>query len=326
MMNIALAFVTSLVITALSGLVIIPWLRKLKMGQTILEDGPVWHKSKQGTTVMGGLTFGLGTTVATLLFSIPYFKKGDLTGLLVLIPAVAFGAIGAFDDLVKVTKKRNKGLTALQKLILQVAVAVLFVVALQYTRSITGMVPIPFTKLTLQLPWLLFVILAAIFVTGTDNATNLTDGIDGLLAGTALPPAVFFALACTLRFDGVNASVAVPAAALAGGLVGFLIYNYHPAKVFMGDTGSLFIGGLLSTMSLAVGNPLLLVVIGLFFYWETFSVMLQVGYFKLTHGKRIFKMAPFHHHLEMCGWNEYKIFWTFTIFHAVMCLLAWLAI
>lgn len=326
MLNVILAFVTSLVITALSGLVIIPWLRRLKMGQTILEDGPVWHKSKQGTTVMGGLTFGLGTTVATLLFSIPFFKERDFTGLLVLIPALLFGAVGAFDDLVKVTKKRNKGLTALQKLILQVAVAALFVVALQYTKNITGDVPIPFTKAGLHLPWLLFVILAALFVTGTDNATNLTDGIDGLLSGTTLPIAVFFALACTFKMEGASASVAIPAAALAGGLIGFLIYNYHPAKVFMGDTGSLFIGGMLSTISIAIGNPLLLVVVGLFFYWETLSVMLQVGYFKLTHGKRIFKMAPFHHHLEMCGWNEYKIFWTFTIFHAVMCVLAWFAL
>ncbi|MBR6763584.1 MAG: phospho-N-acetylmuramoyl-pentapeptide-transferase [Clostridia bacterium] len=325
-MNAILAFVTSLVITAVSGLFIIPWLRRLKFGQTILEDGPTWHMAKQGTPVMGGLMFILGTGISTILFSIPDFLTGDFRALLIFLTSLAFGAIGFSDDLVKVTKKQNKGLTALQKMILQVAVSALFLVALQFMGGIDGNLFVPFVGVEIKLPWILFVILAAIFVTGTDNATNLTDGVDGLLSGTTLPIMIFFALAGSFVLTGGAASVTIPAAAMAGGLIGFLIYNYHPAKVFMGDTGSLFIGGMVASMGFVAGNPLILVLVGLIYYWTVLSVMLQVGYFKLTHGKRIFKMAPFHHHLEKSGWNEYKLFWVYTLVTAVLCAIGWFGI
>ncbi len=326
-MNVLLAFLTSLTLASVSGIWIVPWLRKLKFGATILEDGPAWHASKQGTPIMGGLIFILSTTAATLLFAIPDMMKGDFTALLILFPALAFGAIGAFDDLVKVTKKRNKGLTALQKFILQLAVSALFLVGMRLAGFSDGSLPIPFTGFTAKLPWFLFLILGVIFITGTDNATNLTDGVDGLLAGMTLPIMIFFALAgFFLRFGEGRGALAVPAAALAGGLIGFLIYNFHPAKVFMGDTGSLFIGGFFTALGFAAGNPLILVIAGLLYYWETLSVMLQVGYFKISHGKRIFKMAPFHHHLEKSGWSEIKIFIVFTLVTALLSAAAWFAV
>ena len=326
-MNVLLAFLTSLTIASVSGIWIVPWLRKLKFGATILEDGPAWHASKQGTPIMGGLIFILSTTVATLLFSIPDMSRGDLTSLLILFPALAFGGIGAFDDLVKVTKKRNKGLTALQKFLLQLVVSALFLAGMHLAGLSDGKLPIPFTGFTAELPWILFLILGIVFITGTDNATNLTDGVDGLLAGMTLPIMVFFALAgFFLRFGDGRGALAVPAAALAGGLIGFLIYNFHPAKVFMGDTGSLFIGGFFAALGFAAGNPLILVITGLLYYWETLSVMLQVGYFKISHGKRIFKMAPFHHHLEKSGWSEIKIFIVFTLITALLSAAAWFAV
>jgi len=319
------AFITSLLLTVLFAKGWIPWLKKHQFGQTILEDGPTWHMSKQGTPTMGGLAFIFGTTAATLIFSAGLMLKGDFSPVIALLPGLAFGAIGFFDDYVKVIKKTNKGLTAKQKLILQVAASAIFLVILQYTGHLDGSLHIPFAGLTVKLPWLLFVLLAALFITGTDNATNLTDGIDGLLAGMTLPIAVFFTLACKLRVENA-ASLSITAAALAGGLIGFLIFNYHPAKVFMGDTGSLFIGGMFASFGFMINRPLELILLGILFYWETLSVMMQVGYFKLTHGKRIFKMAPFHHHLEKCGWKELKIFWVFTLITAVMCAVTWFAI
>ncbi|MBO4406725.1 MAG: phospho-N-acetylmuramoyl-pentapeptide-transferase [Clostridia bacterium] len=326
-MYILFAFLVSLVLSSVSGIWIVPWLRRLKFGATILEDGPSWHASKKGTPIMGGLIFILSTTVASVLFSIPDMIKGDFTVLLVLFPALAFGAIGAFDDLVKVTKKRNKGLTALQKFILQLAVSALFLVGIHLAGLSDGSLPIPFAGISIKLPWLLFLVLGVIFITGTDNATNLTDGVDGLLAGMTLPIMIFFALAgFFLRFGEGYGSLGIPAAAMAGGLIGFLIYNFHPAKVFMGDTGSLFIGGFFAALGFVAGNPLILVILGLLYYWETLSVMLQVGYFKITHGKRIFKMAPFHHHLEKSGWSEIRIFTVFTAITALLAVAAWFAV
>ncbi|MBR4865132.1 MAG: phospho-N-acetylmuramoyl-pentapeptide-transferase, partial [Clostridia bacterium] len=259
-------------------------------------------------------------------FSIPDFLAGDFRALLIFVTALAFGAIGFSDDLVKVTKKQNKGLTALQKLILQVAVSVIFLVLLQFMGGIDGNLLIPFTGVEIKLPWILYMILAAIFITGTNNGTNLTDGVDGLLAGTTLPIMGFFALAGCFALAGGQNAVTIPSAAMAGGLIGFLIFNYHPAKVFMGDTGSLFIGGMVTSVAFVARNPLILILVGIIYYWTTLSVMLQVGYFKLTHGKRIFKMAPFHHHLEKSGWNEYKLFWVYTLVTAVLCVIGWFGI
>lgn len=325
-MEIFLSFITALAVTALSGLVLIPWLRKLKFGQTILEIGPSWHKAKQGTPTIGGLMFIFGITAAVLAVSVGQMRTGDFKGVIVLAPAFCFGAIGFIDDYIKVVKKRNKGLGALQKLTLQCAAAAVYILILQLSGSLNNSLYIPFINAEIHINMIVYIILAAVFIIGTDNAVNLTDGIDGLLSGVTLPVALFFTGTAAFTASGEYYSVSIAASALAGGLIGFLIYNYNPAKVFMGDTGSLFLGGLICGMAFAMDVPLILIIAGLVYYIEMMSVVLQVGYFKLTHGKRLFKMAPIHHHFEKCGWSEKKIFWIFTVSTAALAMLSYIGI
>ena len=303
------AFLISLVLTSLLGRVLIPVLRRLKAGQSIKRDGPVWHMSKEGTPTMGGIMFIAGMLVAVTVTCIPFFRGGNYSALAMLAMSLIYGAIGFFDDYMKVRHHHNEGLKAGQKFILQLAVAVAFVLLLRYLGFLSPNLYIPFVGATIPLPEAVYVIFAAFVIVGTVNSVNLTDGVDGLVTGVTLPVAVcFFALAALWKME----SQAIFAAALTAGLLGFLIFNFHPAKVFMGDTGSLFLGGAVSALAFALDMPLVLIPLGLVYICETLSDILQVGYFKLTHGKRIFKMAPIHHHFEKCGWSEIKVFAVFS--------------
>ena len=314
----------SFLLSALAGKRLIPWLYRLRFGQTIREIGPKWHQKKQGTPTMGGMLFAVG--LLSLVIAVPLcelwlsktvpslriFTSNDtitrfVAGLLLMLGC---GAIGFADDYIKVVKKRNLGLTSVQKLVLQILVAACYITSLYLCGD--HVMHIPFLgEVELGL-W--FIPLGIFIVVGATNAVNLTDGIDGL-CGTvsflALLPLLVLAGYFGLCGQGLTA------AALAGAILGFLVWNLHPAKVFMGDLGSLFLGGALCAVAFGIGRPLLLVPIGIVYILETVSVMLQVVYFKLTHGKRLFKMSPIHHHFEMCGWSENTIV---TVFSAVTLL------
>ena len=265
----------------LVGKLLIPALRALKAGQSIREIGPTWHNSKSGTPTMGGLIF-----MAGLLLIIPFgwrgMKSGDWTHLLVLAFSLVFGVIGFLDDFFKVKYKRNLGLTALQKLLLQLAASALYVYILYRLGELTCDLYVPFFNVSWHLPLAVYIALAMFIIVGCVNAVNLT--------------------------------------------AGFLCYNFYPAKVFMGDTGSLFLGAAVCGMAFALDLPLVLILVGIIYIIETLSVILQVGYFKLTHGKRIFRMTPIHHHFEMGGWSEKKIFAVFTAITCIACIVAWFGV
>ncbi|MDO5142634.1 MAG: phospho-N-acetylmuramoyl-pentapeptide-transferase [Eubacteriales bacterium] len=310
-------------ITAAIGPAVIRYLRKMKFGQKILEIGPKWHMNKQNIPTMGGFMFIIGIAAAVcagdLLLAM---QTGEVavTSLAVLGLAVAYGAVGLVDDYAKIRKKENAGLTPQQKLVLQILVAGAFILVLFLSTDGSPKLWLPFTDIVFAWPWPLYIIFAAFVIVGADNAVNLTDGIDGLAAGVTLPVAVFFTFVGIAQQD---AGVMTFAAALAGGLAGFLLYNFNPAKVFMGDTGSLFLGGAVAGLAFACDMPLILLLVGLVYIIETLSVILQVTYFKASGGKRLFKMAPIHHHFEMCGWGEKKIVLVFSGLTALLCLLAY---
>lgn len=323
MIEIAYAFGGTFVVTALSGLLLLPALRYLKFGQSIREVGPKWHMSKSGTPTMGGLMFILGISAMVPLVGWTALLQGDYSHLIALGFALICGVIGLLDDLAKVRKKQNLGLSGLQKLALQLAASAALIALLRYTGYLATDVYLPFFDITLHLNMLTYTLIALPIVAGVINAVNLTDGVDGLCAGVMLPIAAFFTLiAYVWGKDGLS----VFSAALAGAMLGFLLYNFHPAKVFMGDTGSLFLGGALCGMGIVSGVPLLILLVGAVYIFEMLSVVLQVLFFKLTHGKRIFKMSPFHHHLEMCGWSEIAIFCAALVATAVLCWLGWLSV
>jgi phospho-N-acetylmuramoyl-pentapeptide-transferase len=328
MKTILLAVAIAFAVTAIIGSPVIHWLRKMKFGQKILEIGPKWHMNKQNIPTMGGFMFMIGIAVSMLIMGIltGQWKGGaHATGnfFAVLLIALAYGLVGMVDDWAKIKKKQNAGLSAGQKLLLQVVVAAVFLSLLRLTGSLSDGIWIPGTNMIFRLPWMVYLVFAIVAVVGCDNAVNLTDGIDGLAASVTLPVAIFFA---AVGYCLNAPSIMAFAGALAGALAGFLIYNFNPAKVFMGDTGSLFLGGAVAGLAFACDMPLILLPIGLIYICETLSVILQVSYFKATHGKRLFKMAPIHHHFEMCGWSERKIVGVFTLITIVMCILAWLLI
>ncbi len=309
------------VIAALIAPGIIRKLRELKFGQKILEDGPTWHKSKQNTPTMGGVIFIIAMTLAVLTTLPAMAAAGDWRPLVMLGLSLVFGFIGLVDDWTKIKKKRNQGLTPMQKLLLQIAAAALFLVIMRVEGYLSAELYIPFAGVTLHLPWLVYLLFSVVVIVGADNAVNLTDGIDGLCSSVTAVVAVFFSL-MFLREDNLASAFSL---SLAGGLVGFFLYNRHPARTFMGDTGSLFLGGAVCAMAFAYDMPLILVTVGLVYIVEALSVILQVGYFKLTHGKRLFKMAPIHHHFEMCGWSEWRIVITAVLLTAALCALSLLA-
>ncbi|MCL2747959.1 MAG: phospho-N-acetylmuramoyl-pentapeptide-transferase [Oscillospiraceae bacterium] len=311
------AFALSLAVTALAGLPLLPLLRRLGVGQSIREIGPHWHASKSGTPTIGGLMIILGTTVTILVLGPIFVHPRELNHYLVLGFAWIYGIIGFADDFLKVTRRQNKGLGALPKFILQLVAAAAMLVLMHHFGDVAPTLYIPFFKVNIDVVWFVFLIPAIICTTGFVNAVNLTDGLDGLCSGVTLPVALFFAVLC---YYGGSPAATLSAAALAGGVAGFLLYNFHPARVFMGDTGSLFLGGFLCGLAFASGKPLLLIPVGLVYLVEMLSVIMQVLYFKATKGKRIFRMSPLHHHFEMGGWGEVKIFFVFSILTTAICL------
>ncbi len=316
------AFVVAFALTAVLGTPVIRFLKKLKFGQKILEDGPAWHMNKQYTPTMGGIMFIAGLVGALCACLPAIWAAADLRPVLIFALSLIFGLIGMVDDYTKIKKKQNQGLTPLQKLLLQIAAAALFVTVLRSMGYITGHVYIPFVNVLWQVPWFLYLPCAIFVIVGAVNAVNLTDGIDGLAASVTAVVALFFSGV----FLALGDSSAVFSAGLLGALLGFLIYNKNPARVFMGDTGSLFLGGAVCGMAFACDLPLILVPVGIIYIAETLSDIIQVTYFKMTHGKRIFKMAPLHHHFEMCGWSEKKIVFVFTAITLVMCIVSYLGI
>ena len=330
LLKILVAAVVAFVISAVIGKFLVPALRRWKAGQSIKEDGPTWHMSKQGTPTMGGLMFILATIIVVLVFNGPAILSGDWTSVIVLVFALVFGAIGFLDDYAKIKKKENTGLTAGQKFLLQLAAAILFIVLLRKCGILSPNLYVPFFGVELHLPWVVYLIFAVLVITGTVNAVNITDGLDGLSSSVTLPVCAFFAAAFGWAWvkwqQSGTAGMAVFAAALFGGLVGFLLYNHYPAKVFMGDTGSLFLGGAVCGMAFALDLPLILILVGIIYIVETLSDIIQVTYFKATHGKRIFRMAPLHHHLEMGGWNEKKVVFVFASISLVFCILAFFGV
>ena len=315
--------ITAAVGCALSGLLgylLLPVLRALKAGQSVREIRPTWHNNKAGTPLMGGLMF-IFAVILCLVGNLGSMK--DYTVFYVLALSLCFGLVGFLDDFCKVKYKRDLGLTALQKAMLQMAVSAVYLYVLYREGTLTCDIYVPFFNVTFYVHPLVYIFFAMFVMVGCVNAVNLTDGIDGLSSSVTIPVMVFFTAAA---YAMGKSDLALLPAALAGGLVAYLFYNFHPAKVFMGDTGSLFMGGVVCAMAFALDMPLVLIFAGFVYIVETLSDIIQVTYFKLTHGKRIFKMAPIHHHFEMCGWKEEKIVFVFAGVSAIMCVVAWLSI
>jgi len=301
--------------------ILIPILKSHKLGQKILEIGPRWHKNKDGTPTMGGIGFIVPSLVVAAVFFILRAVEGSSSDWIPLALTLGFavgnGLIGFVDDYCKLIKKQNEGLNWWQKLVLQLALAAAYVCVMAYTHNMTTVVTL-FGK-TLDLGWLYYV-LAVLVLTGIVNGGNITDGIDGLAASVTCVIGGFYALWAAVV---LSEQLGVIAALLVGSSLGFLVYNFHPARVFMGDTGSLYFGALTVGAAFMMNQPVVAVVVTAVFIVEMLSSLLQVGYFRLTHGKRLFKMAPLHHHFEKCGWGEVKIVAVFSAVQAVFCALAW---
>ena len=317
-LSVFMPVIISFLISVVFCPILIPFLRKLKFGQTEREEGPQSHLKKNGTPTMGGLVI----LASILLTSLIYI--GKFTEILpVLFMTLGFGLIGFLDDYIKVVKKRSLGLTPLQKMALQFIVTGVFI---YYYFKIAGLdtsIKIPFVSGDgVVMPTWLFIIFVFIVVLGTVNGVNFTDGLDGLASGVTVIVATFFTIAAL----SLNPSMTPITGAVVGSLLGFLLFNTYPARVFMGDTGSLALGGFVSSIALMLHMPLFIVIIGLIYLVEVLSVILQVGYFKLTHGKRIFKMAPIHHHFELCGYSETQVVAAFSIVTALLCLVGIMAL
>ena len=317
-LSVFMPVIISFLISVVFCPILIPFLRKLKFGQTEREEGPQSHLKKNGTPTMGGLVI----LASILLTSLIYI--GKFTEILpVLFMTLGFGIIGFLDDYIKVVKKRSLGLTPLQKMALQFIVTGVFI---YYYFKIAGLdtsIKIPFVSGDgFVMPTWLFIIFVFIVVLGTVNGVNFTDGLDGLASGVTVIVATFFTIAAL----SLNPSMTPITGAVVGSLLGFLLFNTYPARVFMGDTGSLALGGFVSSIALMLHMPLFIVIIGLIYLVEVLSVILQVGYFKLTHGKRIFKMAPIHHHFELCGYSETQVVAAFSIVTALLCLVGIMAL
>lgn len=313
MLHILLPVFLSFATSAVLGPVLIPVLRKWKVAQTVREEGPKSHMKKNGTPTMGGILF-----LAGLLLSSLFFVK-DYPGIVpVLFLTLGFGLVGLLDDYIKVILRRSMGLTVVQKLFLQILVTGVFAAYITGVLHVDLAMRIPFMPGKLldfgvwNIPVLFFVVL------GTVNGTNFTDGLDGLAGSVTVLVAVFFSAVAIGNRSGIEPVTC----AAAGGLLGFLLFNVHPASVFMGDTGSLALGGFVAGTAYMLGLPLFIPIVGFIYMIEVLSVILQVTYFKISGGKRIFKMAPLHHHLELCGWPETKIVAVFSILTALLCLLA----
>ena len=309
--------ILSFLISAAAGPVIIPILRKLKVGQTVRDDGPQTHLKKKATPTMGGIICLLGTVVTCLFYVKDYPKI-----IPILFMTVGFGIVGFLDDFIKVVLKRSEGLTPAQKMAGQLVVTGVFAYYMVKISDVGLTMLIPFSGgKYLDIGWLA-VPLMFFAVIGTVNGTNFTDGLDGLASSVTVMVAVFF----TVVAVGTNSGIAPVTCAVTGGLLGFLLFNVYPASVFMGDTGSLALGGFVASTAYMMRLPLFILIIGLIYLIEVLSVIIQVSYFKATHGKRFFKMAPIHHHFEKCGWSETRVVTVFSIVTALCCLVALAAI
>ncbi|SDH69852.1 Phospho-N-acetylmuramoyl-pentapeptide-transferase [Planococcus glaciei] len=313
--NLLIGFGAAFLLTVILMPLFIPLLRRMKFGQSIREEGPESHMKKTGTPTMGGLVYLIAIIVTVLLVAL--FTEGLTADILILLLVLfGFGLIGFLDDFIKVVLKRNLGLTSLQKLIAQIVIAVISFLLLNGTEFDTS-VSIPFTGAAIELSFV-YVLFIIFWLVGFSNAVNLTDGLDGLVAGTA---SIAFAAFGVLAIHQDENAIALFTFSVAGALLGFLVFNKYPAKVFMGDTGSLALGGALAMVSILLKQELLLLLIGLVFVIETLSVILQVGSFKLRK-KRIFKMSPIHHHFELSGWSEWKVVTVFWLVGLIAALIA----
>ena len=316
-----LSLLLTFVLTAVILRFLIPYLKSRKMGQKILDIGPRWHKSKEGTPTMGGLSFLVSILLLSALLLTVAASNGTLDNLplvvLTLLFAAANGLIGILDDRTKFSKGKNEGLLSWQKYLLQLTASVLYLLAIHRFGYLSTDLVIPFLDLSLSLGWGYYPI-AVLILTGIINSVNLTDGIDGLAASQTAIVGGFFA---AVAFLVGSLSLGIVAGATVGGCLGFLVYNFYPARVFMGDTGSLFLGGLVVGMAFMANDPLVVFFVGLVYVLEAVSVILQVAYFKLTHGKRLFRMAPIHHHFEKCGWGEIRIVTVFAVITLLLTVL-----
>ena len=310
------AFFAAFFVTAALAPFCIPFLLKLKVGQTVRDDGPQSHLKKNGTPTMGGIIFLIGALLSSLIFAGSYPRI-----IPVLMMTAGFGLIGFADDYIKVVLKRSMGLKAWQKMALQIVVTAVFAYYMTNVAGISLLIRVPFTNgYMLDLKWF-SVALLFLAVLGTVNGSNFTDGLDGLASSVTAVMAVFFTVISAKGDFGIEPATL----AMFGGLLGFLLFNVHPARVFMGDTGSLALGGFVIACAYMMNMPVYILLVAFIYFAEVLSVILQVGYFKLTHGKRIFRMAPIHHHFELCGWSETRIVNVFTTITIITCILAYIA-
>jgi len=291
----------------------IPELHKLKFGQEVRDDGPKSHLKKQGTPTMGGIIFILAIVIVSLIFMGRYPKI-----IPVMLLTVGFGAVGFTDDYLKVVKHQSEGFNPKQKFICQLLITLIFAIYLYRSDAYPHTMLVPFTEISLDLHWV-YIPAVLFIVTATDNGSNFTDGLDGLCSSVTAVIALFLAFVTMVKGDGALTPVT---GAVFGSLMGFLIFNCYPAKVFMGDTGSLALGGFVSACAFETGIPLFIPIFAFIYLIEVLSVIIQVAYFKKTHGKRIFRMAPIHHHFELSGWSETKVVTVFTIVTVLLCLLS----
>ena len=315
---------TVFVLTAIAGKIILPILRAKKVGQIIREEGPQWHMGKSGTPTMGGISFIIPFLIAvsgiTVFCAVTEESFNLIPFALVVCFGVANAMIGFVDDYCKLLKKQNEGLTEKQKLVLQFLAAGAFIAMMAVTGNLTTAFRIPFTEISLELSYFAYPVYLLVLV-GFVNATNITDGLDGLASSVAVTVAIFMGL---FAYTQMQVEVGLLAVSLLGGVLGFLLYNFHPAKMFMGDTGSLFLGAVIMGCGVMAGELILFVLAGFVFVLDMLSSLLQRVYYKLTHGKRIFKMAPVHHHFEKCGWKEVQIVLLFAGVSALFCVLAYI--
>lgn len=316
-----LAILIAFAISAALCPIVIPFLHRLKFGQQVREDGPKTHLKKQGTPTMGGLVILISILVTSLFYIRDYPKI-----IPVLFVTVGFGIIGFLDDYIKIVMKRSEGLNPKQKMLGQIVVTGIFAAYLLNSQDMDTTMLVPFTGgFSDGYFWnlgIFFVPALFVIVLGTDNGVNFTDGLDGLCTSVTILVATFF----TVVAIGENTGISPITGAVVGSLLGFLLFNVYPAKVFMGDTGSLALGGFVASAAFMMQMPLFIALVGLVYLAEVLSVIIQVSYFKATKGKRFFKMAPIHHHFEMCGWSETRVVAVFAIATAMLCLIAYLGL
>ncbi|MEE3393533.1 MAG: phospho-N-acetylmuramoyl-pentapeptide-transferase [Lachnospiraceae bacterium] len=342
--SMAAAFAAAFIITALSEHWLIGLLKKLHLGQYVRDDGPETHLKKAGTPTMGGIGIIIAFAIACLIGGGINIRAQEVTDqyrfyfahdlILIVFLSLSYAFAGFIDDILKEAKQESEGLKAWQKFMIQLLISVVFIIL--FIRWHKGLaifngatsIFIPFIHHPVVLPFVLFLIFMFFVLLGTDNGTNLTDGLDGLLSSVTIPVALFFiAIGFSDKVNAVPGSlsaVSVTGAAMLGCLLSFLIYNHHPARIFMGDTGSLCMGGFVAAASAVTHTELFIIVFGFVYLMETVSVILQVSYFKITHGKRLFRMAPIHHHFEKGGWKETKVVTVFTIVSCICCIAAYL--